>query len=225
MKLWTYSHVHEDGADSGVIFSTLPPTPEQIAKAEGLDYDPELDTITIGKNNPTVHEIKVIDGEQVKTDVIGHMSELLDEKNRELDKQREELNELNEKLELEREWCWHDDIDEKGDKLPVPRLEIRARQENHGRGPSWHSFRQCYALVYKHLLGHHVRVPLGETRISGMRNEPPIIGGVIDLPFRDGAHLTHDMDHLNLPAFAICGTRIEKLVRKEDGLVHREIQP
>lgn len=50
-------------------------------------------------------------------------------------------------------------------------------------------------------------IPVGETKISGGRNEdPPIYAGKASTPFRDGAHANFDMESLGLvlPVYATC---------------------
>lgn len=95
--------------------------------------------------------------------------------------------------------------------LPVPRLEIVWTAG--GCPGRWiaSSF-----LVYRHLLGHAVALPLGRTISEGGRNYRPDIGP-ISLPFRDGAHLIHDAEHLKLPAYVTCGERSQE-VKRGDGL-------
>jgi hypothetical protein len=108
-------------------------------------------------------------------------------------------------------WCHHSEA--ASDPLPVPRLEIRYEQV----GGSWRNRVAKYALVYRHLCGEFVTVPLGETKIAASRNEPPIEDGKVHLPFRDGAHIYHEMMTLGLPGFAICGDVVTDLCATDPG--------
>jgi len=140
---------------------------------------------------------------------IVRLEELLNQKDAEIERLKEELQEASERLELDMEWFVHEYKDEDPrPSLPVPRLEIEATQDD---GENWHNFTWRYCLVYRHLLGHLIFVPLGNTTSSGGNNQPPIHAGVISTPFRDGAHIRKDSFHLNLPAYAIVGNTIEKL--------------
>jgi hypothetical protein len=101
-------------------------------------------------------------------------------------------------------WTRHQRHDSDGG-LPVPRLELRWEPIDE-RGYNW---RALYSLVHRHFLGHYVTVPMGETRVGGMRE--PLRDGEVDLPFRDGVHIKHDMRELNVPGFAIYGDHVTKL--------------
>lgn len=132
-----------------------------------------------------------------------------------------EIAELNEKLsECENQmdgdvWGWtrHSKSDEAID-LPVPRLEMRWEEMDgpDGGGFNW---RCRYDLIYRHFLGHVMRVPLGMTRVGNHSGRPPVSGGVVETPFRDGSHIAHDAHCLRLPAFAICGDVVTKLEPRE----------
>lgn len=69
-----------------------------------------------------------------------------------------------------------------------------------------------YELVYRHFTDGIVKLSFGETkRESGMMTPPIDEDGKIDLPIRDGAHIKHDALSLNLPAYAICDNKVEKI--------------
>lgn len=93
------------------------------------------------------------------------------------------------------EWARHREIEH--DELPVPRLQMSHRiidKEEYNQ--EW-----IYSLVYKHLLGHSVEVPLGCTKVSGSFRRNADIDNI--LPFRDRAHFKHDMRELGLPGYVI----------------------
>ena len=134
--------------------------------------------------------------------------ELIDEQREEIDSLNQQLQEFKDQSEQDWKWARHRSVDKDESGLPVPRLEIRCEPVT----PDWYMWRWEYALVYKHLLGNVVTVPLGETKCSGGTNQPPIRNGIIDTPIRDGVHIAHDAEQLNLPAFAICNGVINKIV-------------
>lgn len=146
------------------------------------------------------------------------MIELLGIKDDRISELESELEKIREEEEREH-WRWALPREIKnGEKLPVPRLEIRCVQDD---PPSWCNFRWQYALIYKHLLGHFVAIPLGETRTSSSGNRPPIREERIDTPFREGVHICNDSETLKLPAFALCNGRIVRVSMK-DGKCHQE---
>lgn len=133
------------------------------------------------------------------------LQELLDEKDVQIAKLSDKLDDIKEREESERHaWTRHEELDADDQPLPVPRLEIRAVKLN-DRGTEW---AWLYGFVYRHLLGHVVRVPLGRTTVSGGSGWPPVRGDEADLPFRDGAHIGHDSVHLGLQAFAVVEDRL-----------------
>lgn len=92
---------------------------------------------------------------------------------------------------------------------PVPRLELRALRDESGGG--WHRTTWEYVLIYKHFsqviendADKVTEIMLGHTDVSGGSGKAPIRDGRIAGPFRDGAHICHDRDHLGLPAFLVC---------------------
>ena len=79
--------------------------------------------------------------------------------------------------------------------LPVPRLEL-----------SWalvgdEGATVAYSMVYRHLLGHDERVPLGFTKIDGSGVHARAKN--LDVPFRDGAHINQEMKTLRLRGFVL----------------------
>lgn len=85
--------------------------------------------------------------------------------------------------------------------LPTPRLELRLKiieigKDRYNRASG--SWEWTYSIVYKHLLGHIVKIPLGSTKSNGCFSF-----GLPSLPFRDSAHIRHDSESLGLPAYII----------------------
>jgi hypothetical protein len=158
-----------------------------------------------------------------KRGAIARLEELLDLKDRELEKAQHEVRELVSKLDCsESGWSLPVDVPETGlrEGLPVPRLEMV--YEPHGwEGEEWAVTLVWYRLVHRHFLGHCVGITLGQTRSTGggMRSPVASVGKFregIDLPFRDGAHFRHDAPHLKLPAFVLVPSEgyIEQLKSK-----------
>lgn len=147
---------------------------------------------------------------------IKRLEDLLNEKDRKIDELHEKLDKLEDLKSREWGWCIHSEgKNENG--LPVPRLEIRAKTMS----GNWGNFEWIYCLVYKHLLGHIVKVPLGKTTTQSGRELPPIFDGRIEGPFRDGAHLMHDSETLKPPAFYVVETDppvIQKCERRHSPL-------
>lgn len=134
---------------------------------------------------------------------IERLEELLDER----DSQIQELTERIELLEEQRRgdlWRWAKHEEVKDDELPTPRLEIRC-DVLEAYHQSW-----TYSMVYKHLLGHSVRVPLGHTEMNGSFTR-----GNNDLtwhmPFRDGVHIKNDMKQLGLPAYVVMDGKTQQI--------------
>jgi len=127
--------------------------------------------------------------------------------NETINQMEERIAELEEERDHLRHFVpWTDHVILKEDiplGLPVPRLEI---VWDHEEGSMEWTAR--YRLVYGHLLDDIVLVPLGQTKVSGRMREPVDADGTIDLPFRDGAHLHHDCEHLNLRAFVRYGSHV-----------------
>jgi len=144
------------------------------------------------------------------------MAGLLDAKDAELDQLRTKIEVLQDKLDDEK-WRWARHTKAAEDALPVPRLEIRYRRvSGTWRNPdAWETKEACYNLVYRHLVDGIVTVPLGLTRVDGGTGAPPVVNGEVVLPYRDGAHIYHEMMTLGLPGFAICGDVVTDLGKKD----------
>jgi hypothetical protein len=144
------------------------------------------------------------------------LEELLDQKDARIEELETELQEANEKLEANWDWCRHTKLEANPDNLPVPRLEIRwSKVTEDGYEQYWD-----YRLIYRHLLGHLIAVPLGGTKTSGGNCDSlKWPNGTLHLPFRDGAHISHDTGHLGIPAFAIAGEEIRKLSMDAEGKI------
>lgn len=93
------------------------------------------------------------------------------------------------------------------DDLPLPRLEMEWTKS---ADPDW-DWEIEYRLVYCHFLGHTECVRMGLTK-SGSGNRRPDFKALLSgdaegarwvLPFRDGAHITHDSGHLGLPIYVV----------------------
>src|SRR5688572_2833550 len=112
------------------------------------------------------------------------LEKLLDEKDEKIEELEHELQEL--QNEEENDWAWarHKTLKENPNDLPVPRLEIRWHQlSEDGYLSRWD-----YTLIYRHLLGHLIALPLGQTGRQGGNGELPVRNGEILTPFRDGVH-------------------------------------
>ena len=112
-----------------------------------------------------------------------------------------QVRDLEEKLKLDTSWAAHSERDSDGG-LPVPRLEIEWTELHDS--PDEYTWLIRYNLVYQHLCDHFVVVPLGSTKTSGSYKTLPLDElGHPKLPYRDGAHISHDAIELNLPAFVV----------------------
>lgn len=125
----------------------------------------------------------------------------------------EQVQQLEEALDGVREGWRHRRADASlRDDLPVPRLEIEWWRRDDDPYRRWAEYR----LVARHLTGRLMAVPIGQTRCDGGDGSwPPTCRDQLDLPFRDGPHIHHDMAHLELPGYVLCGDRTELLPRPE----------
>ncbi len=89
--------------------------------------------------------------------------------------------------------------------LPIPRLEIRYRKPKKSEDAD---IVADYGMVYEHLAGEVLFIPMGKTLVSGSHVKSPTF---LQLPFREGAHIICDMWHLKLPGFLINGRKVERL--------------
>ncbi len=95
-------------------------------------------------------------------------------------------------------------------KLPLPRLEIRWRVGGEGRA-TWAIAE--YNLVTRHLCDHIQVTPLGKTESrGGVSGEEKC--AMLDLPFRDGAHLVHDKEQLKIPGYVVYGKNHRLVIAK-----------
>lgn len=131
------------------------------------------------------------------------LEELLDAKDEKISDLEGRLEDLERELNVISGWTRHVEYTDAGKvpnpELPVPRLEVRWQNSL----DSGYEVEASYSLVYRHLLGHVVFVPLGVTRRNGSVGSLVNTDGSIDLPFRDGAHLRSDMAQLHLRGFGI----------------------
>ena len=102
-----------------------------------------------------------------------------------------------------------------GSTLPVPRLQIL--NTFHERDGDGYNLTAEYSLVTSHLIDPDYKIVLGVTRIgysSGDKGIDPLYE-----PFRDGAHIRHDMWVLGLRGFVVgCGDFKEIDLSKPDKL-------
>jgi hypothetical protein len=143
----------------------------------------------------------------VRKTPFARLRELLDRKDEELEELRERAAELEREAEQDQTWTRHREHkqDLPPGNLPVPRLEIRWARAAGERLVA------DYSLVYRHLCDQIIVVPLGRTVCHGRPDDLPERGGHIELPFRDGAHIHHDMLQLGLPGFAIWEDKVRQL--------------
>lgn len=143
-----------------------------------------------------------------KLTAVQRLEELLNERDERIAELEAKLDEEEEERD-DRAWMWtkHSKSEEK-ESLPVPRLEIRWTPEGRFPGYNWLA---SYNLVYQHLLGHVMVVPLGSTKQGGGDARGPVRDGKVETPFRDGVHIMHDAWALRLPAYAICGGVVTKV--------------
>lgn len=139
-----------------------------------------------------------------------------------LERQNETINELENKLEaFEREkedaqytedWKWRHirQLTEKENlDLPLPRLEVRYRE------PSRNNVICDYGLVIRHLLGHIDFIPFSSTRMGCSGNDKDFCKK-LETPFRDGAHITAEMQALKLRGFVVYDDQHREIYLLED---------
>jgi hypothetical protein len=160
---------------------------------------------------------KIEDEEIKKLSAVERLEELLNAKDEELRELRRQIR-AQEDDDEKRVWNWsrHHIFTEKDDvALPVPRLELRwENQDEHGYN------RICwYYLVFRHLLGNIVKVPLSYTQVNGGGKSPFYSADqhysgedYIDTPLRDGAHIVNDARQLRLPAFVIWEDKVQEII-------------
>ena len=145
---------------------------------------------------------------------IERLEEMLNQKDKELDDLRDKLAEAEDAANADHAWTKHRSFKvDPSPFLPVPRLELRWVEQ--GRDDDGHTVRCEYSLVYRHLLGDVVFIPLGLTRSDGALAKRLRMDGLIDTPFRDGAHFQNEAKQLGLPAFVVLGDRFKRLEFEE----------
>lgn len=127
---------------------------------------------------------------------------MIDDKDTEIERLTKQLD----SYQAFADWGWAQPSILEVDDLPTPRLELVVRGEY-----PWFSFETVYQLVYKHLLGYSVSIPLGHTKTTGGGQPPVLHDGTIITPFRDGAHIRHDSKHLGLPAYITFGDVTQRI--------------
>ena len=148
-------------------------------------------------------------GSEKKT-IEERLAEQLDAKDEEIAKLEDRLHELQNQLKTsENGWLAHEKLSQE-QTLPVPRLEIEVIAVGRSDEMRWYSREYKYRLVHKAFWGDIIGIPLGHTSSQGGNGqERPVytIGphaGKPHMPYRDGAHICHDMEALKLPGFLIC---------------------
>ncbi len=141
------------------------------------------------------------------TTALERLEKLLDDKDEQLLELQRKLDDTERALQGDTGWYRHvvyeDPAKAPNPELPVPRLEIRWSEPDDGK----HESEAIYSLVYRHLVGHIVFVPLGKTGSSGAIVDL-VRGQVVKTPFRDGCHFANEMRQLKLPGFVIAGDRV-----------------
>lgn len=145
------------------------------------------------------------------------LQRVIEEQQERIDELQREIDEAAESASFNR---WRDMLpvkveEDDGFDLPVPRLEIRWVEYDDWNRTAF------YRLVTRHFLGHLEGYALGATKCNGRRHDP------LDLPFRDGAHICHDAQQLNLPAFVVndsCGVsgKVDLKIRRCIGTTQRK---
>lgn len=138
---------------------------------------------------------------------IERLESMLDAKDAEIEALQRKLDVAERQIESDASWCRHREYEQDvapSPELPVPRLEIRW-SEHPVEGTE-----AVYSLVYRHLCGQVVFVPLGRTRTSGAINDRIGYGQPIPTPFRDGSHFANEMRQLGLRGFVIAGDRVHE---------------
>lgn len=149
-------------------------------------------------------------GTEAKT-IEQRLAEQLNEKDREIRELTIKIEDLEQSLRgADSQWTLHVRLP-KEQTLPLPRLELVWEPDGYV-GQEWYERVAKYRLVYRAFWGDVLAIPLGETRVKGgYGTEPPIRAGKIEMPFRDGAHICHDMAALRLPGFLVCGDVVENI--------------
>lgn len=121
------------------------------------------------------------------------LEERLNEQICELEHNNRKLEDQIESTRLHDDWHWRQIrqlSEEENLGLPTPRMELRYRKDD------YNSYAD-YGLVIKHMMGHVEFIPLSSTRVSKDYADK------LTLPHRDGAHIIHDKENMNLPGFIV----------------------
>lgn len=145
--------------------------------------------------------------EEMKT-IEERLNEQLHQKDREIRKLEARIEELERDVRsADAGWTIHAKLDTE-QTLPVPRLEIIVEANGYTDNP-WYERIYTYRLIYKALWGDVIAIPIGRTTSQGGDGRRPVFtdgpyAGKVQMPFRDGAQICHDMQALKLPGFLVC---------------------
>lgn len=129
--------------------------------------------------------------------VLEELATVIEKKNERI----QELEEKLEKMEYKDAWAWRhlrEMTEEENLNLPLPRLELRYRSH------SKYTHIVDYGLVQRHLCGEIMFIPISSTKIDGKVVK-------LSTPYRDGAHMYHDMDAFDMRGFVVDGTDVREL--------------
>jgi hypothetical protein len=145
---------------------------------------------------------------------MGSAADKLADQLNDAESQIEDLQEEIERLRAMLPLTEHYELDDDAPDLPIPRLELVWCEGS----PSMPRYDWCcrYNLVYRHFADGKwdgapgtVSVPMGYTGVGGSGTPHDV--GELGMPFRDGAHATHDAKHLGLPLYVRHGDRYRKV--------------
>lgn len=88
--------------------------------------------------------------------------------------------------------------------LPVPRMQMTISFLDDSQEEKLYT----YGIVTRHFLGHLEFRTFSYTRAKGCS---PRADRPLDTPLRDGAHIKHEAAQLGIPAYIICGDRVEQI--------------
>lgn len=138
------------------------------------------------------------------TTIEERLAEQLDQKETEIHELKEKLANMRCREEVESAFMpgnWPVPIDSSA--LPENRLElVFIPSESFG----WRNYLVGYRLVYRHLLGHLAWAAFSWTRCEsgyGVAEHGVAEPDDSQLPFRDGRHIQHDSESLQLPAYRV----------------------
>lgn len=133
------------------------------------------------------------------TTIEERLAEQLDQKETKIRELKDELDGLRGLMEMEAAFMpgnWPEPVDSPA--IPENRLELVFIPSE---GFGWRNYLVGYRLVYRHFLGHLAWAALSWTRCdSGYGSGEP---DEDRLPRRDGRHIHHDSESLNLPAYRV----------------------